>query len=337
MVYMQNKSYFPKIFYLPLLFLFLNFSSSAQIFHLENFHLSYVPIIEYSSGVLNETFYQSLDKNKKRSLLEWERKIWLYGMNINGNYQKIYFSVGVFSSIPGECGEMRDSDWKNPLNYEMKTNYSFGTNFSDKNYDILLSISYQVEPYSGFFIYPKIQSQYLYDSFYRKKGAVGWYADSDWSSDGKNHWWYDDESMKFPSLNPNTGKTRKLAGINYLQHSFYVWAGFSLGFRIFHFHADFDFLISPFTYFSSEDYHKTATGNEIYHLILHNYFESYKFGLNLRYEISRYFDITLRGLLLITKESKGNLYYGWNLISDQSSGMNSKIESISIGCGIKFL
>lgn len=314
-----------------------SFFLSAQIFHSEDFHLSLEPTFSYSSGVLSESIYHSRDTSKKISLLEWERKVWLYGLRLDGSCKKIHLKTGFESSIPASSGEMRDSDWLNYSDYSMKTTYSVGTNYADQNFDSFLSLSYDFEPASGFSITPEIQAQYSFDSFYRKKGSNGWYGQADWSSDGGNHWWYEDEAQSFPSLNPETGKTRKLAGIDYYRHSVYIWTGLSVSLHLNRFYASASFLISPYTYLSAEDRHHSAGDDNVYHEIQEDFFTSYKVGLTLAYEISEYFDVTLNASLLLASDIKGDLYEGWSKNISQPSGGGSQTGTLRLGLKIKIL
>ena len=324
-----------KLLVLVLILFLFPFSLSAQFFHSENFHLSIEPTFSYSRGVLNESIYHSQETSKKISLLEWERKVWMCGLNIDGSYRKFHLKSGFEMSIPTSSGEMRDSDWLNYSDYSMKTTYSVGTNYADRNFDSFLSFSYDFEPAAGLSLSPEAQIQYSFDSFHREKGAEGWYGHSDYSSDGKNHWWYEEEAAHFPSVNPETGKTRKLAGIDYYRHSLYLWTGLYLAFRFSRFHASLSFLISPFTYLSAEDRHHTAGDDNVFHEIQEDYFTSYKLGLSLSYEISEYFDLTLNGSLLIVGDIKGELYEGWTENKFQATGGGSQSGTIRLGCRIK--
>lgn len=313
------------------------FSLSAQLFHTQDFHLSLEPAFSYSVGVLNESIYHSQNTKKKISLLEWERKVWMYGFRLDASFRKFHLKGGFESAIPTSSGEMRDSDWLNYSDYSMKTTYSVGTNYADRNFDSFLSFSYDFEPAAGLSLSPEAQIQYSFDSFHREKGAEGWYGHSDYSSDGKNHWWYEDEAAHFPSVNPETGKTRKLAGIDYYRHSLYLWAGLSLAFSFSRFHAGLSFLISPFTYLSAEDRHHTAGDDNVFHEIQEDYFTSYKLDLNLSYTLSECFDLTLSGSLLIVSDIRGELYEDWTENKYQASGGGSQAGTIRLGCRIKVL
>ena len=324
-----------------LFFFFSPFSLFAQIIHSESFHLSIEPTFSYSSGVLNESLYHSQETSKKISLLEWERKVWMYGFRLDASFRKFHLKGGFESAIPSSSGEMRDSDWLNYSDYSMKTTYSVGTNYSDRNFDSFLSLSYDFEPAAGLSLSPEAQIQYSFDSFHREKGAEGWYGHSDYSSDGKNHWWYEDEASHFPSTYWSDEKgryvTRKLAGIDYYRHSLYFWTGLSLAFRFHRFYAEFSFLLSPFTYLSAEDRHHTAGDDKVFHEIQEDYFTSYKLDLNLSYTLSEYFDLTLSGSLLIVSDIRGELYEGWTENKYQAAGGGSQAGTIRLGCRIKVL
>lgn len=163
-----------KTVYIQLFVFFLITASlHAQILGLKSknsFQLSIEPTFSYTNGTLYESIYRSADKSKKISLLEWERKIFMCGTNINAEYRNFFIDFGFSTSFPDiTSGEMRDSDWQNPYDYNMKTTYSEGINYAEKNYDAAASIGYKFRLAEKFFLAPKIQCQYLYDSFYRKK------------------------------------------------------------------------------------------------------------------------------------------------------------------------
>ncbi|MCR4822972.1 MAG: omptin family outer membrane protease [Treponema sp.] len=317
------------------LFFLLNFSLSAQIFQSKDFHLSLEPSISYSKGVLNESIYHSTDTSKKISLLEWEKELFFYGLKIDGSFKNLHLKAGFESSIPTASGEMRDSDWISTVNYDMKTTYSVGTNYADQNFNSSLALSYDFEVGQGFFISPEIQANYLFDSFYREKGAKGWYGHSDYSSDGKNHWWYEEEAQEFPYVNTTTGKTRKLAGIDYFRHTFYLWTGLTLAFRYRRLYSALSFLVSPYTYFSAEDRHHSSGEDKVYHSIQEDCFTSYKAGLKIVYGLSRYFDLTLNASILFAREITGDLYYEWSKYKFQPSGSSTKETCLSLGCRVK--
>ena len=324
-----------------LCFLLAVFPLHAQIFQNHDFHVAIMPTFAYSSGILNESIYHSTDPNKKISLLEWERNLWLYGVKITSSYKKFHFDTASESSLPLESGEMRDSDWLNTANYAMKTTYSVGQNTIDKNFDANLSIYYDFELARGFYISPKIQAQYAFDSFYRKKGdSRGWYGQSDYSEDGKNHWWYEDEAAKYPSEYYWSEEKQKyvrkvLGGIDYYRHSVFLWSGFDVAFKIARLKMDFSFMISPYTYLSAEDRHHTSGDDNVYHHIQSDFFTSFRLELTSSYELSEYADLVLNCEFLFTNEMRGDLYEKWHKNTSQASGGSTKSSTARLGVRVK--
>jgi len=132
---------------IKLFFIFIIFFSSAcysQVFNSQLFKLSVEPEFSYVNGSLKEIIYQSGDKSKKRSLLEWDKKLWLYGVNIESSVKNLHFDLGIQTAANKVSGQMRDSDWLSKTDYSMKTSYSWGDNISDQNYIAGLSIYYDL-------------------------------------------------------------------------------------------------------------------------------------------------------------------------------------------------
>lgn len=213
--------------------------------------LSLEPYAGFTSGILEETIYRSLPKEKKISLLEWERKIFVYGASLDFKCSSLNLNLNLETAPQNsKSGQMRDSDWLNPDDYSMKTTYSAGTNYAMDYRSAEVSLFYDFFSGTGFTLSPVVTARYDYDSFYRKKGAEGWY------SQDCRHWWHDSSSKHYPWYNPETGKTQMLAEIDYLRHSFYSWAGLKLTFTP---SENLEFLfcamISPVTYLYSVDTH----------------------------------------------------------------------------------
>lgn len=320
------------------LLLFLSFNIYSQVFEINNFHLSITPTFGYTTGEILENLYQNKNESNPdslRSLLEWDKKHLSYGFDIESQYKKLHLDFSFRTSIPSNYGEMKDSDWMNISNLDMKTNYSVGTNKIKENYDFVLSTKYDFFTTNNFSISPVIQAQYRFDSFSREKNAKGWYGDSNWTTDGNYHWWYDKESMIFPSINPKTGKTRKILGIDYTQQSIFIWSGLNLNFVIKRLSFGFDFMLSPFTYFYAKDTHKGASTDSIYKEYAKNYFSSYKFALHFNYALSKMLDLTLNASHLLTATIKGEYYDDGVLNEFQKIGLSVQESSITLGCKIK--
>ncbi len=313
---------------------------NAQILHNNSsFHLSVEPSFSYTNGNLKEVIYRSADNNSKISLLQWDKKLFYYGTNLKTSFKNFHLDLGFASSFPNQkSGDMQDSDWQNEKDYSMKTTYSVGTNWSEKNYKAIASLSYDFKIVNVFLISPKISCEYMYDLFYRKKGSKGWYGQADGkygSTDGKDHWWYEPEARKYPYTDSETGKTWNLAGIDYERHSFYFWLGGNIGVKIEKFRTDFGFSISPFTYFSAEDRHHTAGEDNVFHAIQKDFFSSYKFAFDFSYDISKYFVLNFNIETLLAQNIKGDFYIDWSNVTDQPSGASAFSTAGTLSFGIK--
>ncbi len=305
-----------------------------------DFSISIAPTIGYSQGVLNEILYHSRDTSKKISLLEWERNVWLYGLDISTSYKRFHADLSASSALPLCTGQMGDSDWLNTNDYTMKTTYSVGEIESEGNYDFSVSLSFDVLKIRDFYLSPVISAQYDFDSFSREKNVEGWYGQSEYSSDGKNHNWYDDEAKHFPteyywSEEKQKYVRRVLGGIDYYRHSFFSWIGLKSGFTVKKFNMDFQALIAPFIYFSAEDTHHGASSDSVYHLIQYGYFSYFKFSSSLFYSLNTNVSLGITCQLLSGKTIKGDLYSDWYLIESQPSGANTFEVTTQLSCKIK--
>lgn len=313
--------------------------STAQIFKTSNnFSLTMEPVIGYASGVENEIIYHSTDKTKKISLLEWDRNLILYGFDLQSQYKAFHFDIGFNTSVRMNCGQMKDSDWMNKAEYEMKTTYSVGDSKALENYDCQIGFGFDLKRNKFLFIEPFIQVQYKFDSFSRGKDAEGWYGQSDYSSDHKDHWWYDAEAKHFPSEYYWSEKKQKyvrqvLGGIDYYKHSFFTWSGLKSGFNAGRFCINFDLMFSPFSYFSSEDTHQA--GN-IFRFIQYGYLSAAKCGIGVSYQLNDVIVLALKSEILNVKKMKGDLYdEGWHLNKSQPGGSSSSSFTTRFGCKIK--
>ena len=129
------------------------------------------PYAGFTNGTLEEILYYSFPSDKKISLLEWERKLFIYGAELKTAFKNFNLNAD-FETAPqnAKSGQMRDSDWLNTNDYSMKTTYSQGTNFSKEYYSTEVSFFYDIKAAKDFTVSPVLSAEYSYDSFYRKKG-----------------------------------------------------------------------------------------------------------------------------------------------------------------------
>lgn len=332
-----------------LIFAFFTFSNLfAQIFGNDknDFHIAIEPVFSYTSGFLGETWFYSKyeDDSKKKSYLEWDKKLFLYGAEISSSYKRFHFDTQFLTSIQNlKSGEMSDSDWKNTSDYSMKTTYSVGDNKAVENYSFQASIYFDFFPEKPIVLSPVFQFQYDYDSFAREE-AEGWY------SDGK-HWWYDESSTHYPYYNSQTGKRYKLAEIDYYRHSFYAWTGFKLHSKLTkRLKFDFSALVSPYAYFYSLDTHWAQDKSTKEKFKKNNrqiqsaFFPSMKIEAKADFSLTKVFDLTFGASgLLGLKVNRGKWfqdYFGDFKQDDfydsgEDSGSFMQYLSARIGCKIK--
>lgn len=329
------------------------FSVSAQFFSSDKsgFHISVEPTISYSDGNFGEYLYYSSPSDKKISYLEWDKEIFLFGVNVETSYKNLHFDFGFASSVFDQSsGQMQDSDWLNTKDYSMKTTYSVGENEAVQNYEVNARIHYEFKTTSWLSFSPAVSFKYNFDSFERHS-AEGWYGQGSYSSDGKNHNWYDDEAQHFPytywSDEKNRFVTRKLAGIDYYRHSFFTFFGVSSTI-IPHprFSFDVDFLLSPFSYFYAVDTHHSQSFNKHYRMIQFSYFNVLALGLRANFSLNKNFDFSLGTNYLFSFEiARGTLFS--DTFSDvkqdnfyntgQDSGATLENFTVLLGCKIKIL
>ncbi|MBQ0052176.1 MAG: omptin family outer membrane protease [Treponema sp.] len=315
---------------------FLTFPLFSQIFESNDFHLSIEPFLSYSRGTIDEIIYTDSDKYK-RSLLEWDRNIFLYGTGIQSQYKNFHLDLNFSSSIPNlKCGLMKDSDWFNNDNFSMKTTYSVGDNKNRNNFDISAKTKFDFKLSNHFTISPAMQFQYNYDSFVRME-AEGWYGQEGYSSDGNHHNWYDSEAMHFPSEERwDEEKQRyvryKLLGIKYFRNSFVSWFGFDFAFILKKFSTSFSAFFSPLEYNQVQDTH---IGGSILKQNQTDNFSKYKFSIDASYLLTEYLALSFKTEYLTGNTIKGDLYENGTFNKKQKSGSNSK--ELTCSFGVKFL
>ncbi|WP_147615856.1 hypothetical protein [Treponema pectinovorum] len=282
--------------------LFFQTKIVSQVFKNTDFSLSVSPAILYTSGYLGEILYysKSYDESKKISFLEWQKNLFLYGAKIESRYKRFHFDSSFYTSIRGlNSGVMKDSDWLNTENYEMKTTYSVGDNKIAENYDFGAEFYFDFNPKKNITISPSISVQYQYDSF-KRGDSKGWYGESKYSKDGKMHWWYEEQAQEFPYYDTNTGKNYKLAGADYYRHSVLTWIGIRFAMKISeNFKINYGFEIAPFSYFYAIDTHWGRDNSTMqfygkhYKQIQYGIFPNIKMSLSSTIKLSDFFDINL--------------------------------------------
>lgn len=322
---------------------FLSFFANSQIFNSNqisniDIHLNIEPTFCYTNGTLGESVFRSRPKSKKISFLEWDRKFFTYGGKINFQIKNFFLQADFLTSIPENSGKMQDSDWLNASDYSMKTNYSVGTNYAQNNYDFSVLFKYNFKPLSCLLVSPLVQAQYLYDSFAREN-CEGWY------SDGK-HYWNDESSTYYPYYNSETGKTYKLAEIDYVRQSFFSWIGIATRLNFSEkFNVGFSVLMSPFAYFYSVDAHFSQNSDKslyknYYRQRQNSYFNYLKMNIESTFVLTKVLDLSLGfSTLFYFRTEKGDLFYKTSYKGEKYENLGQKsssdIKNINFLVGIK--
>ncbi|WP_294429259.1 omptin family outer membrane protease [uncultured Treponema sp.] len=296
---------------------FLAFFSFLPIFSFAEIplHFSLEPYFAYSQGQINELLYDEWHSGRILSSLEWDRNLFLIGVDSACSFGRLNLSVDFSSSVPQDSGNMQDSDWMNQSAPQMRTTYSCGTNEAVQNYDTNLSLSFDFFPFNSadervLVFSPMAQVQYAYDSFERTK-AKGWYGQGTYSSDSKNHWWYEEEAKRFPVTYWNDSKgryvTQRLAGVSFSQHIFSTFIGAKIAARVSkRLSFDFSALFSPFSYTEFTDTHH---GSETrYSHAGRNFWKQAKYSFGGDFAFSKRLSLNLSGSIFSFQRTKGTFY-----------------------------
>lgn len=305
------------------------------------FALSAEPYISYSKGSIDECLYDNSSTGRMLSALEWDKNIVFFGIKPAFSLESFHFNSDFALALPGNCGQMQDSDWMNDSQPQMKTTYSVGDNkvlvsFKadlDFSFDV---ISIKVAGKKVFTLSPMVSFYYAYDSF-KRESAEGWYGQALRSSDGGDHWWYEKEAAHFPNTywNPEKGRyvTQKLAGISYSQYFYSFYLGPSLFVRVSErFSLCMAFLLSPYSYSDVLDIHHGSENK--YHQVGQSYWNYKKMKISGEFKISRLISSVVFMDATFSNFTKGSLSV--NGVSVNSYKTASRQVSFLIGAGIKF-
>lgn len=298
------------------------------------------PHAGYTRGAITEFLYDGGSDGRLLSKLEWDRNLFLYGVNASLSVWRFSLGVDFSASVPGECGNMQDSDWMSESRPQMKTTYSVGTNEAVQNYDTTLSLSFDFFPFCSaeepsFVLSPAVQLQYQYDSFDRSS-AEGWYGQWQWSDDGANHWWYEDEAAHFPYSYWSDEKgryvTRKLAGVSYSRHALGVYLGVGARIRIFRrLWIEPSFFAAPFSYAKATDTHhgsETRYGEkQKWH------WKQLRASLGAEYALTERISATLGAAVLCSQAERGT--YARDGIKDSSYRTGAGQFSFTARAGVR--
>ncbi len=272
------------------------------------------------------------------------------GARINLGLKNLNISFTGFEGLTQEnSGVMKDSDWLNNNMPSVKTTYSIGNCYGDKNFLTSLLCSWDISLCSGLKLIPVTEAEYKYDSFHRNRGAKGWYGDYKGIYDDNGRLikvikrdppvsWNDADALEFPYRRWDESKGRYLNGtidrIDYKKHTIQMWTGLNVMFYKDSFTMVTGFSVLPFAYYSAEDSHYVYTDKNILHMIQTDYFNGFKFSLKLQYTLFDFTRLYFEAESLNAGISSGDLYSGWSKSREQKSGSSEQILSVKAGVKI---
>lgn len=214
---------------------------------------SFSPSIGSTYGVMNEyVFDTSTGKDIKLSELNWDViPICFVGLGANVSYSIFDFSFYAMNYFGSASASMRDSDWQNFSDRNMKTNYSISENSINKAF--AFGTDFKVSAIKNSFVDLKgtISLEYTFFDFSARNG-YGWYGDTSHTHRLIDVAWNDPGAIFFG--------VGKLSGIDYQRSHFFAWTGLELCFtpiRFVSFCADFS--VSAFSLLASLDTHYGKT------------------------------------------------------------------------------
>lgn len=250
------------------------------------FFIGVEPIYTLQNGTLNEYVIahdNGTDQNVTMSRLDWNLKNISYlGGRINTGWNFISLTADFSGAFPKESGTMEDYDWLDyntrlaPYTYnnpDICTTKSISENTLNQANQFNLKLQFDVNPFFDLLVSPFIGFKYSYYNFAGRNG-YGWYGQTPYSSDGKNHSYEDPEARII--------EAGDLFGIDYERHTYDVNIGTSIGYILFNrisFGASIS--VSPYMNIQSIDFHhsnKDGTAGNYYYDVMNGYFNKFDFG-----------------------------------------------------------
>ena len=312
----------------------------ANGFTENGFHFSITPLYSYEFGTLDEFVFKKEDDSKefKLSELNWTVKNHSIGLSADFGWKWISIDTAFSFGLSGKSGNMFDSDWQDPLDHSIKTNYSISDNQLNKTctFEIGLSgdIPFTPQSISSVFSASFIQSiRYAYKYYYYSgENGEGWYGTT--KDTGLSY------VVPYDSKEVMYYKKGKLFGIDYKREHQDCFIGEGIKFR---FIDRFDLLLkydfSIYTIVKSLDTHynnNEKTSGIDYLDQMYDDFCSGKFYTELDFNFWKNMYIGAgylyinQSLIQGTTHSKNHQLSSYNLDADYLSGSSAETHSFFV-------
>ena len=312
------------LIFIILLLLSIVFAESDE----KRFSLFVEPTAGFKEGTYGEYIYTSVSISEPLSYLEWNlNPLWTLGLNFHGKYKNFGFNLNTSFGLPSQCGTMYDSDWD--IFKDLKVMYSINEVYSSLNFDGFLDVFYDFDFSSFFSISPFCSLYYSYSSLSAKNG-YGWYGTDIYSLNHNEVSW-DDPNARFFSKG-------KLFGIDFLRHSFFTFFGLMLRIEYDRLCLSSGFMISPFSYFYTDDHHLNRKNGYHFIEIQKAFWADYRLDFEILVRLTKKINLLNHIQFLFGKNVFGdfsviNVYSndGELYITDQKSSSFLNLLSFNIG------
>ncbi|MCR5289109.1 MAG: omptin family outer membrane protease [Treponema sp.] len=290
-------------------------------------HLSITPHIGVKNGQIDEYVFIK-QPSHTLSHLEWElRTLWYIGADVTLESDRWTLFTGFNAGIPKASGSTYDSDWQNPNNTSMKTNYSYGDNTLNKSFDFNLGASYRFKPFSLLHIAPVCSLDFAFIKM-TYDPIEAWYGDT--SNTGKSTY------VAYTNSEAKHFTASQLGTVEYTQYRFNLWIGCTFIYTpIQRLTIHITPAITPYHFVMAYDLHTSNSGDITYKDLMESYFAAFRIQNSLSYIFNERLSLILSGTLFWTKTIRGISYQKsgsqYITLSGQESGTASKYYDVSLG------
>ncbi len=324
------------ILILPMLFIGGFFPVHGQVFPKVSektiWEVDFEPFAGFTYGHIGE-YISGVDTSDTISHLTWEEKpLWTLGFKSDGKYKNFRAGIYFDAALPLRCGKMEDSDWTDGLNVtDTKTIYSVHEQSVKTLLHTGLKLSYEIPIRKRLTLEPQIEASFFHAAFKAKNG-YGWYgATASYKGNGAYSYW----------RHGTYYEKGRLYGIDYLQQTFFLFTGISVGVSInSRISAEIFGGISPYTYTYVKDTHYGKSSESHQEHFFSANFKRYRAGLSLSYKLNETLSLTGGISGLWGGKITGDLYSDKNIdkmkiIPTQKAGSDIYEYTITTGCKIK--
>ena len=279
--------------------------SFAYSFSLRDFHFDAAPVYSVSSGLITELVLDTDDNGEAYTLSEllWHfDNVQCFGFDVSAGWKFLNLRIKGNFPVYSVPNVMYDSDWQNPSDRSMKTNYSISENtllFDDE-----LSFTGEIQTFSkttgngfSFAVTGLLGLDYDYCKFEARNG-YGWYGDAATLAECLEKQRYriknpdevtPGDILSYDDKNAAVYEKGELLGIDYTREYYTVFLGVELKAaykKNFFFKSSASF--APYTNIISLDLHYAPPGelDSYFYDVMQGYMSAIKLSAEAEYRFS---------------------------------------------------